>query len=85
MADPLAAGRTPGPPLRGVVRAAAGHGPGSTAAGGGLPEARLTYDELDARANRLARYLIERGCGRATGSGCCWTRPCPRTPGCSPR
>ena len=31
----------------------------------------LTYDEVDRRANQLARYLRLRGAVRANGSRCC--------------
>ena len=44
-------------------------------------EMSLTYDELDARTNRLARYLRLHGAAQATGSRCCSiVRPTPTSP-----
>ncbi|GDY51696.1 hypothetical protein SVIO_023190 [Streptomyces violaceusniger] len=44
----------------------------------------LTYPQLDARANQLARFLMAEGYGPATGSGCCSTRRWTPMSGCWP-
>ncbi|MGH3158221.1 MAG: AMP-binding protein, partial [Streptosporangiaceae bacterium] len=63
-------GKTAGQTLPGLIEAQAARSPDTVAAisgGGGaapgIPEERLTYRDLDERANRLARYLISRGAG----------------------